>query len=186
MRAAESRRDRNRSHMPARKRNITHYNTKGSVFTRKASKQAGRNPLKHTTSPQVRSSKRQLRHSRFDTTARIFASDNCSSRTRVEWSVCDCVSFRVPCSGSIPGWFCPFRLSRETRNNRSLPGQPAKRNPHCHGADDDQVPVAPCRDYVQRLRAAGADVQLTEFLGAHHAYDNPLGGFAARPIEPRA
>jgi dienelactone hydrolase len=44
-----------------------------------------------------------------------------------------------------------------------------------HGAADDYVPVAPCRDYVQRLRAAGADVQLTEFLGAHHAYDNPLG-----------
>jgi dienelactone hydrolase len=35
--------------------------------------------------------------------------------------------------------------------------------------------VAACRDYIQRLRAAGADVQLTEFLGAHHAYDNPLG-----------
>jgi hypothetical protein len=35
--------------------------------------------------------------------------------------------------------------------------------------------VAPCRDYIQRLRAAGADVQLTEFLGAHHACDNPLG-----------
>jgi dienelactone hydrolase len=44
-----------------------------------------------------------------------------------------------------------------------------------HGAADDYVPVAPCRAYVERLRAAGRDVQLTEFAGAHHSYDNPLG-----------
>jgi dienelactone hydrolase len=45
-----------------------------------------------------------------------------------------------------------------------------------HGAADDYVPVAPCRAYVERLRAVGKDVQLTEFADAHHAYDNPLGG----------
>lgn len=44
-----------------------------------------------------------------------------------------------------------------------------------HGAADDYVPVAPCRAYVQRLKAAGRDVQLAEYAGAHHAYDNPLG-----------
>lgn len=44
-----------------------------------------------------------------------------------------------------------------------------------HGAADDYVPVAPCRAYVERLRAAGRDVVLTEYPGAHHAYDNPLG-----------
>jgi len=44
-----------------------------------------------------------------------------------------------------------------------------------HGAADDYVPVAPCRAYAERLRAAGRDVQLTEFAGAHHSYDNPLG-----------
>jgi dienelactone hydrolase len=44
-----------------------------------------------------------------------------------------------------------------------------------HGTADDYVPVAPCRGYVERLRAAGRDVQLTEFPDAHHAYDNPLG-----------
>jgi len=44
-----------------------------------------------------------------------------------------------------------------------------------HGVADDYVPVAPCRTYVERLRAAGKDVQLMEFHGAHHAYDNPLG-----------
>jgi dienelactone hydrolase len=45
-----------------------------------------------------------------------------------------------------------------------------------HGAADDYVPVAPCRAYVERLRAVGNDVKLTEFADTHHAYDNPLGG----------
>ena len=44
-----------------------------------------------------------------------------------------------------------------------------------HGAADDYVPVAPCRAYFERLRAAGRDAQLTEYPDAHHAYDNPLG-----------
>lgn len=44
-----------------------------------------------------------------------------------------------------------------------------------HGAADDYVPVAPCRAYFQRLRAAGRDAQLIEYPDAHHAYDNPLG-----------
>jgi dienelactone hydrolase len=44
-----------------------------------------------------------------------------------------------------------------------------------HGTADDYVPVAPCRAYVERLGAAGRDVLLTEYPGAHHVYDNPLG-----------
>jgi dienelactone hydrolase len=44
-----------------------------------------------------------------------------------------------------------------------------------HGTADDYVPVAPCRAYVERLRGAGRDVQLTEYPDAHHSYDNPLG-----------
>jgi dienelactone hydrolase len=44
-----------------------------------------------------------------------------------------------------------------------------------HGTADDYVPVAPCRAYVERLRAARRDVELTEYPGAHHSYDNPLG-----------
>jgi dienelactone hydrolase len=41
-----------------------------------------------------------------------------------------------------------------------------------HGAPDDWVPAAPCRDYVARLKKTGADVTLTEYPDAWHAYDN--------------
>jgi dienelactone hydrolase len=40
-----------------------------------------------------------------------------------------------------------------------------------HGQADDWVPIQPCRDYVERLRRAGADVALTEYPGANHSYD---------------
>jgi dienelactone hydrolase len=44
-----------------------------------------------------------------------------------------------------------------------------------HGTPDDYNPVAPCRHYVERLRALGRDVQLTEYPNAQHGFDNPLG-----------
>jgi len=44
-----------------------------------------------------------------------------------------------------------------------------------HGAPDDYNPVAACRGYVERLRAAGRDVVLTEYPNASHGFDNPLG-----------
>jgi dienelactone hydrolase len=40
-----------------------------------------------------------------------------------------------------------------------------------HGSDDNYVPVAPCRSYVERLRKAGKDVVLTEYAGAYHVFD---------------
>jgi dienelactone hydrolase len=40
-----------------------------------------------------------------------------------------------------------------------------------HGSADDYVPVAACRSYVERLRKAGKDVQLTEYAGAQHVFD---------------
>jgi len=43
-----------------------------------------------------------------------------------------------------------------------------------HGTVDDYVPVAPCREYVERLRAAGADATLTEYPNGQHSFDNPL------------
>jgi len=46
------------------------------------------------------------------------------------------------------------------------------------GTLDDYNPISNCLDYVDRLRAAGADVTLTEYPDAFHAFDNPL---AARP-----
>lgn len=42
-----------------------------------------------------------------------------------------------------------------------------------HGAADDWVPAAPCRDYVAKLRSAGKDARLIEYSGAYHVFDNP-------------
>jgi dienelactone hydrolase len=44
-----------------------------------------------------------------------------------------------------------------------------------HGAPDDYNPVAPCKQFVERLRGAGRDVELTEYPNVWHAFDNPLG-----------
>jgi dienelactone hydrolase len=43
-----------------------------------------------------------------------------------------------------------------------------------HGAADDFVSIEPCRSYVTRLRRADKGVQLTEYPGARHVFDNPL------------
>jgi dienelactone hydrolase len=43
-----------------------------------------------------------------------------------------------------------------------------------HGTTDNYVPVEPCRKYVERLRRANVDVQLNQYAGAQHAFDNPL------------
>jgi dienelactone hydrolase len=40
-----------------------------------------------------------------------------------------------------------------------------------HGVADDWVPVGPCRDYVARLKKAGANIDLVEYPGATHAFD---------------
>jgi dienelactone hydrolase len=43
------------------------------------------------------------------------------------------------------------------------------------GTADDYNPIAPCKAFVARLRAAGHDVELTEYPNVWHAFDNPLG-----------
>jgi dienelactone hydrolase len=40
-----------------------------------------------------------------------------------------------------------------------------------HGIADDWVAIGPCRGYIARLKAAGADASLTEYPDATHAYD---------------
>ena len=42
-----------------------------------------------------------------------------------------------------------------------------------HGTADDLAPIEPCRAYVERLRRAGADAQLSEHAGAPHGFDRP-------------
>jgi len=42
-----------------------------------------------------------------------------------------------------------------------------------HGTGDDWTPIEPCRVLVSDMKKAGADVSLTEFTGATHAYDLP-------------
>jgi dienelactone hydrolase len=43
------------------------------------------------------------------------------------------------------------------------------------GSLDDYNPIAMCKAYVERLRTAGRNVELTEYPTASHAFDNPLG-----------
>ena len=53
-----------------------------------------------------------------------------------------------------------------------------------HGTADDWVPIDSCRSYAARLRAAGKDVTMTEYVGAHHTFDVPRD--AALERVPRA
>jgi dienelactone hydrolase len=43
------------------------------------------------------------------------------------------------------------------------------------GTLDDYNPISVCKAYVDRLRGAGRNVELTEYPSASHAFDNPLG-----------
>jgi dienelactone hydrolase len=42
------------------------------------------------------------------------------------------------------------------------------------GAPDDYNPISVCKPYVERLKASGHNVQLTEFPNAPHVFDSPL------------
>jgi dienelactone hydrolase len=50
------------------------------------------------------------------------------------------------------------------------------------GTRDDYNPIALCKAYVERLKVAGRDVQLTEYPDAPHAFDNPLGPVPAAVV----
>lgn len=47
------------------------------------------------------------------------------------------------------------------------------------GTPDDYNPVALCKSYAERLKAAGRDVVVTEYPNAPHSFDNPLGPLTA-------
>lgn len=42
-----------------------------------------------------------------------------------------------------------------------------------HGSDDDWTLARTCRDYIDRLAAAGSDATMTEYKGALRAFDSP-------------
>jgi dienelactone hydrolase len=52
-----------------------------------------------------------------------------------------------------------------------------------HGTPDNYNPVATCKAYVARLKAAKADIELTEYPNAPHGFDNPIGASPALPAK---
>ena len=78
-----------------------------------------------------------------------------------------------PASGLDFAAYVPFYASCGTQfvDDENMSPKPIRM---FHGAADNYVPVAPCRDYVKRLKAKGVDVTLTEYPGAHHAFDSRL------------
>ncbi|MDY8111146.1 dienelactone hydrolase family protein [Fulvimarina sp. 2208YS6-2-32] len=61
---------------------------------------------------------------------------------------------------------CNFELERDTEVGPA----PIR---HFHGIADDWNPIEVCRAYIGRLKASGADVEIFEYEGAQHAFDNP-------------
>jgi dienelactone hydrolase len=59
---------------------------------------------------------------------------------------------------------CSYALADDER----LSGGPVR---IFHGTADNITPIDSCRRYVERLRRAGRDIQITEYSGAHHGYD---------------
>jgi dienelactone hydrolase len=57
------------------------------------------------------------------------------------------------------------------RDDEKVTGKPIRM---FKGTADDFSPIEPCREYVARLKKAGADVALVEYPGATHFYDSFL------------
>jgi dienelactone hydrolase len=54
------------------------------------------------------------------------------------------------------------------------------------GEADVITQAAPCREYVQRLRAAGADAQITVYAGAGHGFDATTGPVSRNDAVPNS
>lgn len=77
-----------------------------------------------------------------------------------------------PKTGKIAGYLpfypaCNFELVRGTE----LVDTPVR---EFHGAADDWTSPAVCKSYIERLKAAGADIEMTIYDGARHAFDASL------------
>nr|WP_315811626.1 dienelactone hydrolase family protein [Bradyrhizobium sp. SZCCHNR2028] len=55
-----------------------------------------------------------------------------------------------------------------------------------HGGPDDYNPVRTCKAYVERLKAAGRDVALTEYPDSPHGFDLGLLGANMLAVAPKA
>lgn len=49
------------------------------------------------------------------------------------------------------------------------------------GELDDWTPAQPCRELIDRLKAKGYDATITQYAGAHHAFDMPFGSEMRMP-----
>jgi dienelactone hydrolase len=84
--------------------------------------------------------------------------------------------FRTLWGPKAPMNFAAFIAMYPTCNRRFIDGDDVLDRPVriFHGAADDYIPVAECRAYADRQAKAGRDVQLREFAGAHHVFDNKM------------
>lgn len=76
-------------------------------------------------------------------------------------------------SGAEFAAYIPFYPDCATRyiDDTKLVARPVRL---IHGEADDYNPLRSCAAQVERLKAAGADVTLTTYPGAHHGFDTPL------------
>jgi dienelactone hydrolase len=81
-------------------------------------------------------------------------------------------------SGITPAAYIPFYPDCSTtyKEDAEITDRPVR---IFHGAPDSYNPIATCKAYRDRLKAAGRDVDITEFPNAPHGYDSPLGAVPA-------
>lgn len=75
-------------------------------------------------------------------------------------------------SGATYANFIPFYPNCQSRylDDEKIEDAPIR---IFHGEADDYNPLGVCTDYAERLTAAGADIEITSYPGAHHGYDFP-------------